>query len=93
MSFLDRLNEHLKTKKKYNTLEMKYEILKNDYETKVVQYDQLKRDFKATREVWVEELQRQEKEIIKLKKRGVKDVSKSTNASVKVSRAKQDNNK
>lgn len=85
---INQIYEHLKTKKKYNTLLMKYEILEEDYEKKVIEYNQIKRELVATRGVWEEQLKKQEQEIIRLKKRGVKNVSKSKNESAKLPRKK-----
>lgn len=88
----NRIYEHLKTTKKYNTLKMKYEMLEEDYENKVIEYNELKRQLVVARNTWEEKLKEQEKEIIKLKKRGVKNVSNTNNASTKVSRKKKKNN-
>lgn len=88
---INQIYEHLKTKKKYNTLLMKYEILEEDYEKKVIEYNQLKRELVVARGVWEEQFKKQEQEIIKLKKRGAKNVSKSKNESARLSRKKSDN--
>ena len=90
MSLLDRIYEHLKTKKKYNTLEIKYESLKQDLEDKIYENNQLKRQMVLQQNVWETRVIELEK---KLGKRGNKRVSKSTNASSKLSGTKQDNNK
>lgn len=68
--------EHLKTKKKYNTLLLKYEVLQEDYDKKVVELNTEKRIYLKRQEVWEAKLKEQEEKIIELKKRKVKkDVS------------------
>lgn len=89
MSLLDRIYEHLKTKKKYNTLEIKYESLKQDLEDKIYENNQLKRQMTLQQNVWETRVIELEK---KLGKRGNKRVQKSTNTSARVSRKTQDNN-
>ena len=89
MSLLDRIYEHLKTKKKYNTLEIKYESLKQDLEDKIYENNQLKRQMILQQNVWETRVIELEK---KLGKRGNKSVQKSTNTSARVSRKTQDNN-
>ena len=69
MSIMKSMYEDLKTRKKYNTLLLKYEMLEASYEKKVIEYDQLKRKLITARAVWEEQLRKQEEEIIKLKKK------------------------
>lgn len=90
MSLLDKIYEHLKTKKKYNTLEIKYESLKQDLEDKIYENNQLKRQMVLQQNVWETRVIELEK---KLGKGGNKRVSKSTNANTKLSGKEQDNNK
>lgn len=90
MSLLDRIYEHLKTKKKYNTLEIKYESLKQDLEDKIYENNQLKRQMVLQQNVWETRVIELEK---KLGKRGNKRVSKSTKSNTKLSGKEQDNNK
>lgn len=92
MSFLKSIYEHLKTRKKYNTLKIKYEVLQEDYDKKVVEYEQLKNQYKTIKDVWTKKLEEQEEKIIELKKKGVKkNVSKSNNVGLGVSKEEQNN--
>lgn len=61
--------EHLKTRKKYNTLKLKYEILQEDYEKKITELNTEKRIHLKRQEIWEQKLKDQEEEIAKLKKR------------------------
>ena len=83
--------EHLKTRKKYNTLLLKYEVAREDLEKKQVELNTQKRINSKEKELWEQKLKEQELEIIELKKRGVKRVSKSKAGSPKVARKEQDN--
>ena len=67
--------EHLKTKKKYNTLLLKYEVAREDLEKKQVELNTQKRINLKEKEIWEQRLKEQEEEIIKLKKRRTKNVS------------------
>lgn len=87
---MKHIYEHLKTRKKYNTLQNKYETLKEDYEAKVTEYNELKRQMVIQKNVWETRIIELEK---KLSKRSGKSVSKSKSNSVKVSRKEQNNNK
>ena len=69
MSIMKAMYEDLKTRKKYNALLLKYEMLEASYEKKVIEYDQLRRKLITARAVWEEQLRKQEEEIIKLKKK------------------------
>jgi len=60
--------EHLKTRKKYNTLSLKYEVAKEDLEKKQVELNTQKRINLKEKEIWEGKLKEQEKEIIELKK-------------------------
>ena len=88
MSLLDKIYEHLKTKKKYNTLEIKYESVKADLEDKIYENNQLKRQLLLQQNVWETRVIELEK---KISKRSGKSVSNTNNASSRVSRKKQDN--
>ena len=68
--------EHLKTKKKYNTLLLKYEVAREDLEKKQVELNTQKRINLKEKEIWEQKLKEQEEEIIKLKRR--KNVSSSS---------------
>lgn len=89
MSFLKSIYEHLKTRKKYNTLLLKYEIAKEDLEKKQIELNTQRRINAKEKQIWESKLEEQEQIIIELKKKGVKkDVSKSNTSSSKVSRTK-----
>lgn len=66
---ISKLYEHLKTYKKYNTLKLKYEVLQEDLEKKILEYEQLKYQQRVIKEVWEQKLQEQEEKIIELKRR------------------------
>lgn len=87
---MKHIYEHLKTRKKYNTLQNKYETLKEDYEAKVTEYNELKRQMVIQKNVWETRVIELEK---KLSKRSGKGVSKSKSKNITISRKKQDNNK
>ena len=61
--------EHLKTRKKYNTLMLKYEIKKEDLEKKQIELNTQKRINLKEKEIWENKLKEQEEEIIDLKKK------------------------
>lgn len=90
MSLLNKVYEHLKTKKKYNTLQVKYESVKEDLENKITEYNILKRQYLLEKNTW-------EQEFINLTKKKIKGVKKNVSntksKSVRVSRKEQDNNK
>ena len=89
MSFLKSIYEHLKTRKKYNTLLLKYEIAKEDLEKKQIELNTQRRINAKEKQIWEQKLEEQEQIIIELKKKGVKkDVSKSNTSSSKVFRTK-----
>ena len=67
--------EHLKTKKKYNTLQLKYEVLQEELERKTVELNTERRIKEKLKETWKRTLKEQEEEIIKLKKRKAKKES------------------
>ena len=92
MDFKKAIWEHLKTKRKYNTLLLKYDVLKEDYERKVNELSTEKRIHLKRQEIWEQRLKEQEEEIIKLKKKGGnKNVRNTNKSSTKVSRKKQNN--
>ena len=61
--------EHLKTRKKYNTLMLKYEVARDDLEKKIVELNTERRIRMKQQEIWERTLKEQEEEIVKLKKR------------------------
>lgn len=87
---LKHIYEHLKTRKKYNTLMVKYESLKEELEQKITEYNQLKRQMLIQQNVWETRVIELEQ---KLSKRGNKNVRNTNITGTKVSRKKQDNNK
>lgn len=90
MSLITKIYEHLKTKRKYNTLQVKYETLKAELEDKITEYNQLKRQYILEKNTW-------ETKFIELTKKNMKGVAKNvrnTNIeSLKVSRKKSKDNK
>ena len=72
MSLKKAIWEHLITKRKYNTLQLKLEVARDDLERKQVELNTERRIRLKEKEVWEQRLKEQEEEIIKLKKRKVK---------------------
>lgn len=68
-NFCKAIWEHLKTRKKYNTLLLKYEVAKEDLEKKAIELNTEKRIHLKRQEIWEQKLKEQEEEIIKLKRR------------------------
>ena len=68
-NFISRLYEHLKTRKKYNTLQLKYDVLKEELENKTTELNVERRKYLKMKDLWEQKLKEQEEEIIKLKKR------------------------
>lgn len=90
MSLITKIYEHLKTKRKYNTLQVKYETLKAELEDKITEYNQLKRQYILEKNTWETKFV----ELTKKNMKGVKkDVSNTKSKSIRVSRKEQDNNK
>ena len=71
MSLKQAIYEHLKTKKKYNTLLLKHNVLQEELERKSSELITQKRIHLKRQEVWEQTLKEQEEEIIRLKKRKV----------------------
>lgn len=71
MSLKQTIYEHLKTKKKYNTLLLKHNVLQEELERKSSELITQKRIHLKRQEVWEQTLKEQEEEIIRLKKRKV----------------------
>ena len=65
--------EHLKTKKKYNALQLRYDILREDLDKKTTELNVERQIWKKKQNVWEDTLLKQEEEIIKLKKRKKKN--------------------
>lgn len=61
--------EHLKTRNKYNTLKLKYEVVKEELEKKQVELNTQKRIHLKQKEIWEQKLKEQEEEIIRLKRK------------------------
>lgn len=68
-NLLRNLFEHLKTRKKYNTLQLKYDVLKEELENKTTELNVERRKHLKMKDIWEQKLKEQEEEIIKLKKR------------------------
>lgn len=77
MSIKKAIYEHLKTKKKYNTLLLKYEVSREELERKQVELNTERRIHAKQKETWEKTLKDQEEEIIKLKRRRRKNVGTS----------------
>lgn len=81
MSITKAIYEHLITKKKYNTLMLKYEVARENLEKKQVELNTERRIRLKEKEIWEQRLKDQEEEIIKLKRRRRKNEKNSTNNS------------
>lgn len=64
---LDKIYEHLKTRRKYNTLNLKYEVLQDEYDKKVVELNTEKRIRIIEKNKFEDEIQKLTEEIVKLK--------------------------
>lgn len=78
--------EHLKTKKKYNTLSLKCDVLKDELQNKTTELGVERQIHRKEKAIWEQKLKDQEKDLIELKreiinlknkKRGKKDEKKS----------------
>jgi hypothetical protein len=78
MSITKAIYEHLITKKKYNTLKLKYEVAREDLERKQVELNTERRIRLKEKEIWEQRLKDQEEEIIKLKRRRRKNEGKQS---------------
>lgn len=78
MSLKKSIYEHLKTRKKYNTLLLKYEVLQEELERKTVELNTERRIREKLKNIWETNLKMQEDEILRLKKRGIKNASSSS---------------
>ena len=67
MGITKYIYEHLKTKRKYNVLLLKLEVVKEDLERKQVELNTERLIQKKKSEVWEKKLKEQELKIIKLK--------------------------
>ena len=76
MSIIKSIYEHLKTRRKYNTLKLKYEIAREDLEKKQVELNTERKIHSKQKEIWEQKLREQEEEIINLKKRKSRSKSK-----------------
>ena len=67
MNLKKNIYEHLKTRKKYNTLNLKYEVLQDEYDQKVVELNTEKRIRIIEKNKFEDEIQKLTEEIVKLK--------------------------
>jgi len=72
MSLLNRIYEHLITKRKYKKLEIKLDVLREELDRKTTELNIERKIWKKKQNIWEQTLKEQEEEIIKLKKRKVK---------------------
>ena len=72
---LSHLYEHLITKKKYNTLQLKYDVKMDEFLRLEIRYNEMKKLYETRQEIWEQKLKEQEEEIIKLKKKKIKKES------------------
>ena len=72
MALIDKIYEHLKTKKKYNTLELKYRVKCEELEQKIIEYDLEKRIRIIERKKYEDEINNLNDKIIKMKEKNKK---------------------
>ena len=75
IEMMKHIYEHLKTKKKYNVLELKYNVKCEELEEKIVELNTEKRVRRIEREKYEEQISKLTKEMIKLKQKVKKDKS------------------
>jgi len=68
-NFINKIYEHIITKRKYNKLQIRLDILREELQLKCHELENERQIHKKRREVWEQKLKEQEEEIIKLKKR------------------------
>lgn len=88
---LDKIYEHLKTRRKYNTLNLKYDVLQDEYDKKVVELNTEKRIRIIEKNKFEDEIQKLTEEIVKLKG-GKKNGVKISNTKTKRDRSKNKSN-
>ena len=66
---IKNLYEHLKTRKKYNTLKLNYDVLREEYDRKTTELNVERQIWRKRQNVWEDALLKQEQQIIELKKR------------------------
>lgn len=92
MSLLNRIYEHLITKRKYKRLEIKLDVLREELDRKTTELNIERQVWKKKQNIWENTLLKQEQEIVELKRRkGKKNVSKSKVANTKLSGKTQNN--
>lgn len=69
MSIIKSIYEHLITKRKYNKLKIKLDILREELQLKCHELENERQIHKKRKETWEKKLKEQEEEIINLKKR------------------------
>ena len=75
MSILKAIKEHLITRKKYNTLKLKYEVLEEELADKIVELNEQIKLNKMLKEKFKKELDEQIEETAKLKEK-LKEIKK-----------------
>lgn len=66
---MKKIFDYITLKKKYNSLENRLQVAREDNERLIIQRDTDRRIYKIRREVWKETLKAQEQEIIDLKQK------------------------
>lgn len=69
---LDKIYEHLKTRKKYNTLMIQRDVLQDDYDKKVLEMNTEKRLRLVEKDKYEEEIRKNIEKIVKLKEENKK---------------------
>lgn len=66
---INRLYEHLITKRKYNKLQLRLDVLRDELDRKTTELNTERRIHNKQKEVWEAKLKEQEEKIIELKKK------------------------
>ena len=74
MGLKKAIYEHLKTRQKYNTLALRYEVKCEELERKTTELNVERQIWKKKQSIWEQKLKEQEEEIINLRKRKAKKV-------------------
>lgn len=66
---INRIWEHLITKRKYNKLQLRNDVLREELEKKTIELNTERKLHNKQKEIWENKLKEQEEKIIELKKK------------------------
>ena len=70
-NFIKNVYEHLITKHKYNKLQLRLDVVREELQLKTVELNMERQIFQKKQKIWENKLKEQEEKIIELKKRKV----------------------